>query len=66
MSKAMEENKKKVTIKILVWEFNLHWKFMGTDKNNDKNKTKFTPSHLPFTVFLIAEKLLNSMKFSDF
>ena len=38
MGKAVEEHKYKVMIKRLVWEFNLYWKFMCTDKNNDKNK----------------------------
>ena len=66
MSKAIEENKWKVTIKRLVWYFNLYWKFMFTVKNNDKSKMNLPlPSS---TVFLIAEKLrgLLSLKFSDF
>ena len=32
MSKAIEENKEKVTVKILALEHNLYWKFMCTDK----------------------------------
>ena len=43
MSKAIEENKLIVTIKIISWEFNLYWKFMCTDKNNDKVKTNLPP-----------------------
>ena len=39
MSKTIEYNKQKTTIKRLVWEFNLYRKFICTDKNNDKNKT---------------------------
>ena len=40
-------------------EFNLFWKFMCTDKINDKNKTNLTPPpSTPVTVLLIAEKLL--------
>ena len=43
MSEAIEKNKQKVTIKRLVREFNLYWKFLCTNKNNDKNKTNFSP-----------------------
>ena len=43
MSKAIEENKLKVTTKEILWEFNLFWKFMSN----------------PVTVFLIDEKLLS-------
>ena len=45
--------------KRLLLEFNLYWKFMCTDKNNDKNKTNLPPPppSTPVTV-LIAEKLL--------
>ena len=32
MSKATEENKQKVTIKRLVLELNLYWKFMCANK----------------------------------
>ena len=39
MSKAIEEIKFRVTIKKLLQELSLYWKFMCTDKNNDKNKT---------------------------
>ena len=39
MSKTIEYNKQKTTIKRLAWEFNLYRKFICTDKNNDKNKT---------------------------
>ena len=34
MSKAIEENKKKVTKQY----FNLYWKYMCTDENNKKKK----------------------------
>ena len=37
MSEGMEENKQKVTIKRLACEFNLYWKFICRDRNNDKN-----------------------------
>ena len=57
MSKALEENK--LTI-ILMWQFNLYWKFMCTDENNDKSKTNLPPPpSTSATVFLIAEKLLS-------
>ena len=59
MNKAIEWNKMTVMIKRLLSEFSWYWKFMCTDKNNDKNKTKPLSSSTPFTVFLIAEKLLN-------
>ena len=59
MSIAVEENKLAVTIKRLMWEFKLSWKFIFADKNNDKNKTNLLPLlSIPVTVFLIAEKLL--------
>ena len=60
MSKALEEIKKKVTIKRLTLELNLYWKFMLTDKNNDKNKMDLPlPPSTPVTVFLIGKKLLS-------
>ena len=60
MSKAIEENKQKVTIKRIVWKFNLFWKFIWTDKNNEKNKMNLpSPLSTPVTVFLITEKLLS-------
>ena len=43
ISKAIEENKFTVTIKILLWEFNLYYKLMYTAENNDKSKTQQTP-----------------------
>ena len=43
MSKSLEENKSKVTIKF----FNFYWKFMCTGKNNDKKNNELTPSLLP-------------------
>ena len=33
MSKEIEENETKVTIKRPVWEFNLYWKFMCVETN---------------------------------
>ena len=40
---------------------------MCTDKNNDKNKNNLPlPHSTPVTVFLIAEKLLLTLKFSNF
>ena len=60
MSKAIEENKQKVTIKRIVWKFNLFWKFIWTDKNNEKNEMNLpSPLSTPVTVFLITEKLLS-------
>ena len=47
MSKAIEEKKNR--------KLRLYWKFMRTDKSNDKNKTKFPPASTPVTVLLIAE-----------
>ena len=38
MSKAIKEKKATVTIKIILWEFNLYSRFMCTDKMNYKNK----------------------------
>ena len=59
MSKAIEENKLTAMIKNILCEFDLFWKFMCTDENNDKNKTNlFLPPSTPVTVFLIARKLL--------
>ena len=40
MGKAIEENELTVLIKILLWAFNIYWKFMCMDENNDKNKAK--------------------------
>ena len=60
MSKAIEKSKQKVTIERLVWEYNLYWRLMCTDKGNDKNKTILpSPPSTPVTVFLSAEKLLS-------
>ena len=57
MSKAMEENKFTVMIQRLLWEFKLHWEFMCTDENKNKNKMNLLfPSSTPVTVFLIADK----------
>ena len=39
VSKAIEENELTVMIKGLSWEFNLYWKLMCADENNNKNKT---------------------------
>ena len=39
--KKPEENKFTVTVKMLSWEFNLNWKYVCTDQNNDKNKKTF-------------------------
>ena len=55
MSKAIED-KSTVPIKKLLGKFNLYWKFICTDKNNDKNKMNLALSpSTPVTVFLIAE-----------
>ena len=64
MSKAIEENKLTVTIKRSLWEFNLFWKFICTDKNNEKNKTNF---HFSYN-FLNYWKTIKPMtlKLSDF
>ena len=35
MSKAIKENKLTVTIKRLLWEFSLYWRFMCKHKSND-------------------------------
>ena len=47
MSKTVEEIIVTVLIKRLFSEFNLYWKFICTDGNNDKNKT-----NLPHTLLL--------------
>ena len=66
MSKAIEENKLIVTIKRPLWEFNLYWKFMCRDKNDDKNKMNLPPPpSTPVTVFLIAGELL-SLRLGNF
>ena len=53
----MEENKFTVMIQRLLWEFKLHWEFMSTDENKNKNKMNLLfPSSTPVTVFLIADK----------
>ena len=68
ISKARYENKLTVTIKRLSWDSTLYWKFMCTDKNNEKNKTNnHLPLYTPVTAFLI-EKTSKPMtlKFSDF
>ena len=54
MSSAIED-KLTITIKRLLREFNLYWKLMCTDKNNDQNKTNLLPpSSTPVSIFLIA------------
>ena len=68
MIKVKGENKLTVTVKILLWEFNIYWKFMCTDKNN-KKKTNLPP--LPFHSsysFLNCWKTTKPMtlKFLDF
>ena len=69
MSKATEENKQKVIIKRLAWEFDSHWKFMCTDKNNDKTKRNLPPPpfHSSYS-FLNCWKTTKSMtlKFEGF
>ena len=50
-------------------EFNLYWKFMCTDKNNNENKTRtnFPPlTSTPVTVFLVETTKPMIMKFSGF
>ena len=70
ISKAIEEeNNQKVKIKRLVREFNLYWKFICTNKNNDKNKMNIHPSPFyPNYSFLNCWKNTKSLtlKFSDF
>ena len=57
ISKAIEEHKLTVKIKILLWEFNLYWKFMCPDENNDKKiRTPPPASSTPVTVFLNCRK----------
>ena len=46
MGKETEENNFTITINILLREFNLYFKFMCADKNNDNNKANVPP--LPF------------------
>ena len=60
MSKAIEENNWKVTIKRLAWDFNLYWKFMCAYKNSDRNKVNWCPP--PFHSFLNCWKIAKSTK----
>ena len=57
LSKAIKENKLNVTIKRLVWEFNLYWKFTCLEKHNDKNK-----SNLPVRPYHSSYSFLNCWK----
>ena len=67
MSKGIEENKKKVAIKRLVWYFNLYWKFMCTGKIHDKNKMNLPlPSFHSFLNCSKTVKSTKTLKFSDF
>ena len=59
MSNATEENKQNITTKRIVREFNLYWKFMCTDKNNDNNKTNLPPA--TFHSFLNCRKTTKFM-----
>ena len=43
MGNAIGENKLTTTMKRILWEFSLYWKFMCADKNNDKRKSKLPP-----------------------
>ena len=62
ISKGISENKQKVVVKRLVQEFNFYWKFVCTDKNNDKNKTNLpAPASTPAIVFLITQKLISKL-----
>ena len=69
MSKAIEENKLTVKIKRPLWEFNLYWKFMCRDRNDDKNKMNLPPPpfHSSYSV-LNCWRITKptTWKFSDF
>ena len=52
-SKAIEENKLTVMVKILLWDFNLYWKFMSTDENSDKSKTNIPCYSIKASMFLV-------------
>ena len=47
MGNAIGENKLTTTMKRILWEFSLYWKFMCADKNNDKRNSKFPPPPPP-------------------
>ena len=46
MSNTNQVKKLTVTIKRLSWEFNLYWKVMSKDEDNDKNKKNILPPPL--------------------
>ena len=46
MSKANQVKKLTVTIKRLSWDFNLYWKLISKDEDNDKNKKNILPPPL--------------------
>ena len=67
MSKAIEQNQLKATIKRFVQYFNLYWKFMCAVKNDDKNKMDFSPpSFHSFLTCWKGSQSTKTLKFSDF
>ena len=60
MGKSIEKNKLTVTIKKTFIRIQLYWKFICTNKSNDKSKTNLHSfSSTLVTVFLNPEKLLS-------
>ena len=64
MGKETEENNFTITINTLLREFNLYFKFMCADKNNDNNKTNVPPLsfHSSYS-FLNCWKAAKTLKF---
>ena len=67
MKKATKENYLTVTIKRILWTFNLRWKFMCTDENKKKNKKSLLPfrSSCSFLNYWKNTKPM-ALKFLDF
>ena len=61
MGNAIGENKLTTTMKRILWEFSLYWKFMCADKNNDKRKSKLPPP-LPPPLFQPSYSFFNCSK----
>ena len=65
-SKALEENKQRVTIKRLVWYFNFYRKFMCTVKNNNNKMNVPTSSFHSFLNCWKTASSTKTLKFLDF
>ena len=65
MSKAIQGNKWKITMKKLVLEFSLYWKFVGRNKNNDKIKTNLPTPSFHSSYSFLNPLSANSTKWSN-